>query len=250
MELTANELLEKVAEKYKEILDNKLAGIYIHGSLAFGCYNDKVSDIDFIAVVYEPLSVEKKTELIKALTVLEKYAPEKGFEMSVVLKKHCLEFVYPTPFELHYSVAYRKDALDDSRRFAESMHGADYDLAAHFTVIKEVGYKVCGAEIDEIFGDVPREYYLDSIKRDIADAAEYIGYNPVYYALNLCRVLAFVKTGAVVSKQEGAEWAMKNIPPVYAVIAAEALNSYTTSVPFPEDMPIVAFAEYMLNEIN
>ena len=35
MELTANELLEKVAEKYKEILDNKLAGMYVHGSLAF-----------------------------------------------------------------------------------------------------------------------------------------------------------------------------------------------------------------------
>ncbi len=250
MELTANELLEKVAEKYKEILGNNLVGIYVHGSLAFGCYNDKVSDIDFIVVVYEPLSVEEKTELIKALTALERYAPEKGFEMSVVLKEHCSEFAYPTPFELHYSAAYRKDALDDSGRFAESMHGADHDLAAHFTVIKEVGYKVCGAEIDEIFGKVPREYFLDSIKRDIADAAEYIGYNPVYYALNLCRVLAFVKTGAVVSKVQGAEWAIENIPPVYAAIASEALSRYNTSEPFPEDMPIAAFAEYMLNEIN
>lgn len=248
--MTANKLLEKVAEGYRLILGDRLVGIYVHGSLAFGCYNEKTSDIDFIAVVDKPLSAEVKTALVKTLLELEQYAPEKGFEMSVVLLQHCKSFAYPTPFELHYSVAYREDAQNDTAGFAERMHGKDSDLAAHFTVLREVGYAVCGADIAEVFGEVPEKHYSDSIRRDIEDAAELIEYNPVYYTLNLCRVLAYKRGGGVLSKAQGAEWAANNIPPVFAAMAAEALNSYRTAEPFPEDMPLTAFAEYMIREIN
>lgn len=248
--MTAKELLQRAAEEYSAILGEKLVGIYVHGSLAFGCYNEKTSDIDFIAAVNQPLFLEEKSAIIKALLELEQYAPEKGFEMSVVLTEHCRNFVYPTPFELHYSVTYREDALSDTEGFAERMHGKDYDLAAHFTVLREVGFAVRGAEIAEVFGDVPREHYLDSITRDISGAAEDIEYNPVYYTLNLCRVLAYKRGAGVLSKLQGAEWASGNIPPVFAAIADEALDCYRTGEQFPEDMPITAFAEYMLNEIN
>lgn len=248
--MTAKELLKKTAEEYKRILGGKFVGVYAHGSVAFGCFNEKNSDIDFIAVVNQPLSNGEKTELINALIKLEEYAPEKGFEMSVVLSQHCEDFVYPTPFELHYSAAYREDAMADAESFAERMHGNDHDLAAHFTVIKAVGFAVCGEEISEAFGEVPKEHYLDSIKRDIGDAAEYIGYNPVYYTLNLCRVLAYKRGAGVLSKEQGAQWAGENIPPLYAVVANEALNCYRTGAIFDEDMPLMAFVEYMLNEIN
>lgn len=248
--MTAKELLQKISAEYRDILGEKLVGIYAHGSLAFGCYNEKTSDLDFIAVVNDTLSQSEKTALVKVLSEHEKYAPEKGFEMSVVLSEHCKDFVYPTPFELHYSATYRDDALNDSEGFAERMHGRDHDLAAHFTVIREVGFAVCGKAISEVFGEVPREYYLDSITRDIEDAAELIEYNPVYYTLNLCRVLAFKRGAGVLSKLQGAQWASGNIPPVFAAVANEALGSYRTGEPFPEDMPVTAFAEYMLSEIN
>ena len=248
--MKAKELLNKISEEYERILGQKLVGVYAHGSVAFGCFNERNSDIDFIAVVDEPLSNDEKTALIKALLESEKYAPEKGLEMSVVLLQHCREFVYPTPFELHYSIAYREDAMADTQAFAERMHGKDYDLAAHFTVIRSVGLVVRGAEVREVFGGVPKEHFLDSIMRDIEDAAEYIEYNPVYYTLNLCRVLAYKRGGGILSKEDGARWACENIPPLYAVVANEALNSYRTGKIFDEDMPLTAFAEYMLNEIN
>lgn len=248
--MTAQKLLQKIAEEYNAILGGKLAGIYVHGSLAFGCYNEKSSDIDFIVAVNEPLSLEEKKSIIASLSELEQYAPEKGFEMSVVLAEHCKDFVYSTPFELHYSAAYRQDAADDIEGFCERMHGKDHDLAAHFTVMREVGFAVCGEPISEMFGEVPREHYLDSITRDIAGAAEDIEYNPVYYTLNLCRVLSYIENGAVLSKEQGAQWAMGNVPPVFSAVISEALNSYRTGKPFPEDMPITAFAEHMLSRIN
>lgn len=248
--MTAKKLLEKIAEEYRSILGTKLTGIYVHGSLAFGCYNEKMSDIDFIAAVNEPLSLDEKKAIIASLSQLEHNAPEKGFEMSVVLAEYCRNFVYPTPFELHYSAAYRRDAANDIEFFCERMYGEDHDLAAHFTVIREVGFAVCGEPISNLFGEVPRECYLDSITRDIAGAAEDIEYNPVYYTLNLCRVLSYIESGKVHSKEQGAQWAMGNVPPVFSVVISEALDYYRTAKSFPEDMPITAFAEYMLSRIN
>jgi len=43
---------------------------------------------------------------------------------------------------------------------------------------------------------------------------------------------------------------MGNVPPVFSAVIGEALDCYRTAEPFPEDMPITAFAEYMLSRIN
>lgn len=41
------EILQKIKTSYQEILADKLVGIYVHGSIAFQCFNWKKSDIDF-----------------------------------------------------------------------------------------------------------------------------------------------------------------------------------------------------------
>lgn len=249
--MTAKTLMKRVAKRFSDILGDSLTGVYVHGSLAFGCCNAG-SDIDFIAVTERPLSPDEKIQLITALAELSEYAPEKGFEMSVVLRSDCVNFIYPTPFQLHYSEAYREDVAKDISGFCEKLNGTDHDLAAHFTVLREVGYSVCGAELSEVFGEVPREYYLDSIMRDISGAAEDIEYNPVYYILNLCRVMGYLESGKVMSKKQGAMWAKKHLPPVLADMAATARECYLSGEPFPqdEDIPLGFFAEYMLDKIR
>lgn len=250
--MTADELLKRIAERYREILGDDLTGIYVHGSLAFGCFNAKCSDVDFIVVTERQPDTAEKTAMTEVLLSLSDAAPEKGFEMSVVLSEHCGSFVYPTPFELHYSDAYKDDASEDITGFCERMHGTDHDLAAHFTVLREVGYAVCGKAVGEVFGEVPAEHYLDSIMRDIGGAVEDIGYNPVYYILNLCRVLGYRKGAGVLSKEQGALWAAEQLAPVWAEVVREALRCYRTGEEYPadEDIPLSFFAEYMLGEIN
>lgn len=131
-------LLKKISYAYQQILNHNLVGIYIHGSIAFGCFNWNNSDIDFIVVVERPLSQQIKLELLE---VLEKYvskAPPKGLEMSIVLKSHCNHFVCPTPYELHFSNDSRLNKyLANPSLF--SRNAVNFDLAAHFTVIRHVG---------------------------------------------------------------------------------------------------------------
>lgn len=247
----ARALLDEVAAEYREILKENLVGIYEHGSLSFGCFSWAVSDIDFLAVVRRELRQEEKEALIRALLKRRECAPQKGFEMSVVLSEHLKPFVYPTPFELHYSEYHLNAVMEDLSAYCARMHGCDRDLAAHCTVIRAKGRTVIGETIEQVFGEVPREDYLDSIRFDVENAEEDILENPVYAALNLCRVLATAKEGLILSKQEGGKWGCEKLNGRWKKLLQEALAAYSGEEALRIDAADAkAFAEYMLNEID
>lgn len=186
-------LLHEIRRTHMEILGENLVGLYLHGSIAFGCFNPQKSDVDYIAAVRESLAPDTRLRLLEAIYRLNREAPAKGLEMSAVLLQYCRDFVYPTPFELHFSNAHRSAYARDPSGFAAAMRGTDPDLAAHFTVLRHKGIALCGPPVSSIFGAVPWENYLDSICADIADAETAVQSDPVYVLLNLCRVLAAVR---------------------------------------------------------
>lgn len=203
-----------------------LVGVYLHGSAAMGCYNPGVSDLDFIVVVRESPSDAARRAFMDAVALLDAEAPGKGIEMSVVTARVCNPFVYPTPFELHYSRMHAAWYARDPGDYVEKMRGADVDLAAHFTVIRGRGLCLCGAPIDAVFGPVPEADYIDSIREDVAGAEAEIADNPVYLTLNLARVLAYLRDGRVLSKREGGAWALENLPEAYHPLIRAALDAY------------------------
>ena len=243
-------LLQRLCSTYQAILGDKLTGFYVHGSIAFGCFTWATGDIDFLCVVDAPLMQAEKEALIRVLLDLSPDAPPKGFEMSVVLRDVCAPFQYPTPFELHFSNAHKARAEADLSAYCRDMHGTDPDLAAHITVLHHVGLALYGPPIAEVFGAVPRASYLDSILGDVGGAEVDIRQNPVYVALNLCRVLAFLADGAVLSKQQGGLWGLARLPEAYQPLLRAALASYETGAPFPAAMPLDAFAADLLARIH
>ena len=220
------QLLNKIIDGYKRILGENLVGIYLHGSLAFGCFTLGKSDIDFIAVVDDEPTPSEKAEMIKLLLKLDAEAPPKGFEMSVVPRSVCERFVYPTPYFLHFSNGHKQSYIDDIEGHIAVLHGDDRDLAAHFTVIRAVGKTLCGAPISEVFGDVPQRYYLDSILFDIENAEEDILEDPVYITLNLCRIMGYLNGAGVLSKLDGGQWGLRHLPEYGGIIKA-ALAEYS-----------------------
>lgn len=244
------EILKHIAEEYRNILGNNLVGIYVHGSLAFGCFNYSKSDIDFIVVVNSAPAIEEKEAMIKLLLDLSPKAPGKGFEMSVVLGSVCKSFVYPTPFELHYSVMHLKGCKENLREYCTAMNGIDEDLAAHFTVIKSVGFPIIGEPIKTVFGEVPRDAYWNSIKSDIANAVEAVKESPIYVILNLCRVVAYKNEGLILSKEQGGLWGIEKLSDKYKSLISEALKGYKSEdkVIFEEELSL-NFCNYMIEKI-
>lgn len=245
-------LLNDFILQSQTILGDNLIGIYLHGSAVMGCFNTRKSDVDLLVVVKDEVSKEHKRKFMDMVVALNKRAPEKGIEMSIVKEAVCNPFVYPTPFELHFSIAHLNWYRSNPEDYVEKMNGTDKDLAAHFTITYHRGKTLYGKEIKEVFSEVSGEAYMDSIWSDIAEAKEEIIENPVYMTLNLCRVLAYKRDGLILSKQEGGEWAVKCLKkPEYIALVVAALKEYQTGDPMAvNNFVATEFAEYMLEQIN
>ena len=244
-------VINSFVEKSKEILQDNLVGIYLHGSAVMGCYNPAKSDIDLIVVVKDSIDDSVKRAFMDMVVELNSKGPAKGIEMSIVKQSVCNPFVYPTPFELHFSVGHIDWYKNDPDDYVSKMKGEDRDLAAHFTIINHRGKCLYGSSIKDTFADVSVQDYIDSIWNDIADAEEEITDNPMYLILNLARVLAYLKDGLVLSKKEGGEWALDNIPEVYYSLLNNALEEYAIGADPSYDMSSAKdYAKYMLKQIG
>lgn len=228
-----------------------LIGIYLHGSAAMGCYNEKKSDIDLLVVVEKTIPNSIKRRFMDMVVELNTDAPPKGIELSIVKREVCNPFVYPTPFELHFSAAhldwYKANPLD----YIDKMKGADKDLAAHLTIIYHRGKCLYGSDIPDVFGAIRKEDYFDSIWSDIEQAETEIADQPTYMILNLCRVLAYKKEGLILSKQEGGKWGLCNIPEKYHALLAQALDEYSSNKSAEWDENAAhEYAAYMIAQIS
>lgn len=242
-------LMDRITADFRSVLGDKLTGIYVHGSIAFGCFRWETSDVDFLAVVKAPLTHEEKTGLIRRILNRVPESPEKGIEMSVVTEEACRNFVYPTPYELHFSNAHLARYEEDLDGYCETLKGSDPDLAGHFSVTKVKGIAWYGKPIEDVFGEVPREALLESIRTDARDAGEDgVFENPTYFVLNLCRVIACQEKNLLLSKQEGGEWGLRNLPKEYGKVIRGALNAYTGDGEMTE-AGVAEFRNYALSRI-
>lgn len=249
--LKCQKLLEEFTAASRETLGEALTGIYLHGSLAMGCFNPDKSDVDLLLVTEKEVTDAGKLSFLREVLRLERQGPAKGIELSMVKREVLKPFVYPTPFELHFSGMHREWLREKPEDYVRKMRGLDPDLAAHATMIRQYGITLFGKSIGEVFGEVPREAYVDSILRDVKNAGEDIAGQPVYVILNLCRVLAFLRDGLYLSKQEGGAWGLENLPQWCRPLILEALACYGSRRRMqPEAEQARAFAEQMLRWIE
>lgn len=245
------DVLDAFVAQSREILKDSLCGVYLHGSAVMGCFNPQKSDLDLIVVVSAPPTDAAKRAFLDMTAELNASAPEKGIEMSIVRRDVLKPFVYPTPYELHFSAGYLDWYRDDPKDYIEEMHGTDKDLAAHCTVIRARGKCLYGPPIDEVFGEVPQADYMDSIWFDVENAREEITTCPMYLTLNLARVLAYCKEGTVLSKKEGGAWALSHVPAAFHPLIQAALREYTEGETVAYDAACAErYADYMLQEIQ
>jgi len=244
-------LIDCFVQQTQHILGKNLVGVYLHGSAVMGCFNSKQSDLDFIIVIKDTISNTVKRTYMDMVVKLNQQAPKKGIELSIVKKTVCNPFVYPTPFELHFSITHLNWYQTNPEEYVEKMNGTDKDLAAHFTIIYHRGKTLYGKAIPGVFAKVSKENYFDSIWNDIENAQEEITKNPMYIILNLCRVLAYCQENLILSKLEGGKWGLETIPEKYTSLIAGALAEYETNRSMNLDEVLAKeYAEYMVGKIK
>jgi predicted nucleotidyltransferase len=211
--------------------DEELTGVYLHGSLAAGCFNPARSDLDVLAVTRGPVSLETKVALARRLLELSRRpAP---IEISLVWEAGIHPWRYPTPYEFHYSedwrATYERELEDGSWREWNAGELVDADLAAHFTILRARGLCLYGAPIRQVFPEVPARDYLDSVMGDVLSAEcglDALQGHATYAILNACRTLAYLTEGKVLSKDEGGGWGLARLPERYRPALAAVVRAY------------------------
>jgi streptomycin 3"-adenylyltransferase len=248
--MKVDKFLDEFLQKITEDLKSNLVGVYLHGSLAMGCFNPQASDIDLLIIVKEKLSLKIKKAIVKDILNLEEKYSEYNMEMSILLEKTLNEFEYPTPFELHYSKEHKeKYLIDEDYVCGEDV---DLDLAAHIVVTIHRGICLKGKPIKETFMPIENKYFLNSILNDIETASENFTSQPVYTILNLCRVLYYIKEGVISSKKEGGEWGVKTLDNKYTEIVLICTEKYLNNTKnFNIDNDFLReFVHYMKTKIS
>ena len=228
--------IDRLVDEVTSQLAGNLTGIYLHGSLAMGCFNPLRSDIDLLVVTRQRLKVARKRLLVESL--LRESASPHPLEISFLQLWDINPWQYPTPYELHYSEDWREKFTQpqslDAWVQSDTKQQTDKDLAAHITVIKDRGKCLWGEPIDQVFPEVPAEDFADSITSDLDWAMEKLDAIPVYAVLNACRIWGYFKEGKLFSKAEGARWALENVPVEFQQVIQVALDAYRSPDLDPE----------------
>ena len=134
------EHIEAAVRGFQEILDGKLTGVYLHGSLAAGAFSRAKSDIDLLVVVESGLSEGERRRLARLLTSLSEVRPiPEDIEMSVILEDDAQNFPSSAPVSSSTTAHLSWKAVHQRQEQAPMGARTDRDLAAHCTVTQGEG---------------------------------------------------------------------------------------------------------------
>ncbi|MGC4943970.1 aminoglycoside adenylyltransferase domain-containing protein [Kribbella sp. DT2] len=197
-------------------------GVYVHGSLAMGCFYRAKSDVDLLVVVPATLTTAEREYAARQLAERSKTRPMLGdLELSVLTERQAAAGT--REYEVHYSAYWSENIL--AGQYAGP--GTDADLAAHVSVVRRRGVVVSGQPAAEVFAEVPYAEYLEAIETDLEDVD--LVADPYYGVLNACRVLMVRESPQVVSKEEGGEWGIRSLPEEHRPVIEQALRCYRSA---------------------
>lgn len=217
------------------VLADELVGVYLHGSLAMGSFHRPKSDLDVLVVSGGPLDEGARRELATALLACHDRRPVIGaLELSVITAAVAASPTHPMPYELHFSESW----TDAVRRGDAGPKGVDPDLSAHVVATRERGAVLLGPPAAEVLGAVPDAAFRAAIDADLAWILDERGIHesPFYAVLNCCRALHLAQADeiTILSKDEGARWALDHVPAPHRAIIRQALACYRSRAEVPE----------------
>lgn len=213
-------------------LGDNLIGIYLHGSLAMGCYYRPKSDLDIIVVAQNRIGEDGAKKAGIAIAKQAEKRPTTGnVELSIIIADTAKHIPVPVPFELHYSTEWHDKSLNGDIEYDSSK--TDIDLLSHLMYVQQRGIVLSGKPINEVFGKYNWQHFLSAVIDDFEWILEdeHILETPFYGVLNICRVLQLLNEDSrtVHSKDEGGEWGLENLPVEFRPLIRKALDVYRSS---------------------
>jgi 8-oxo-dGTP pyrophosphatase MutT (NUDIX family) len=219
----AEALLRALLAGVREVLGERLVGVYVHGSLASGDFDPLRSDIDFLVVTDGPLP----DEVLPALEAMHARLAEGGQRWADKLEG---SYIPRDALRRYDPACSLHPALRVGGPFGLDGHGVDWVIQRH--VLRERGIALAGPDLRDLIDplspdDLRRaaratleEWWAPQL-RDASRLQEAL--YRAYAVLTMCRALYTIQHGAVVTKAAAARWAQGALGERWAPLIERAL---------------------------
>jgi hypothetical protein len=219
------ELLRSIAADFPVILKENLVGVYLWGSLTYGAFDERCSDVDSVVVTRrDPDDAE--------FSSLEKWFSESEGRNSWT-ERLDMRFVIDGEFLDKQSrcCGYHSGKL--------VRHGSDGNPIIWLNV-GECGMTLWGEDAGQIAPAITDQCLndallleLDYLKEDLAknagDRSDRSFRHNAYAVLTACRILYTARHRRIVSKERAYDWAVEAIPSAWRRAVAEARSNRLSS---------------------
>lgn len=219
-----NFILDKLLSDLQVILGPHLVGLYIHGSLAYGDFDPRTSDVDFLVVTEGSLP----TETLPALKDMHARLFASGLTWSQKLEG---PYVPLNDLRCHDPAHPPVPWLGVDGHFA--LETLDSDWIIQRWILREKGIAIAGPPLTNLIDPVSAHDLREAVRGSLRewwsppfpslerfDRGEY----QIYTILTMCRSLFVLENGHVASKPEAARWTQSTLGDPWARLVADAMD--------------------------
>jgi hypothetical protein len=244
-----DETLHSLTTGIAHILGDNLVGVYLTGSLSYGDFNPKSSDIDLLAILKKPAS-QTQLEALKQLHLRvernnKKWA--KRVECSYVPLDMLQEILPPKTSRLY---------IGEGIFYPEAPYGNEWIINQY--LLYKYGISLMGPDFKTLIKPISIEDVRDACIRDLfeewapkSNDPEWLNnsHYQSYIVLNLCRILYTVMCHSTTTKKASAAWVKNELAPQWTTLIQTAENwSYGKKMHLEEET--IRFIEFVMNEVK
>jgi predicted nucleotidyltransferase len=203
-----NSLLESLLSRMRHILQERLVGLYLHGSLTAGDFDPESSDIDLLAATSTDIT---------------------DTEFDALRSMH-LDFAHDNPgWEDRIDVAYLSVTALRTFRSKRSpiaiisagepfhMTEAGREWLMNWYAVREQSVALFGPPAEALIAPITREEFAACIRDYVVEVGDRTTElsdrkHQAYAILTMCRALHLHRTGERASKKQAALWAQEELP--------------------------------------
>jgi predicted nucleotidyltransferase len=238
-----NDLLDNLLSQIQAVLQQKLVGVYLYGSLVWGDFDYDISDIDLL--------VATSSDIGKAFSDLQRM--QRDFIGKHQQWDDRIEIAYLSVAALQTFRSHPSEIAIISPGEPFHIKDAGKDWLINWYIVQEKGRTLFGPDPKTLIDPISKQEFIRAVQDQTRDWGDWV-YHPrtrkgqAYAILTMCRALYAYRRGDQVSKRQAAVWAQKELPQWSALInnalvwrAARDDENVDHDATFPETVRFVQF---------
>jgi predicted nucleotidyltransferase len=207
-------LLSSLLHNMQAILNTKLVGLYLYGSLVAGDFDEEISDVDLLAATTSDIDAQDFGQLQRMHSDFVGHHPKWIDRIEVA-------YLSVTALKTFRSRTSRIAVISPGEPFHFKDAGIDWLI--NWWVIREQGVPLFGPPPTALIEPITKSEFLQAVHKQARDWGGRVDHMQprkaqAYAILTMCRALYACEKGEQASKPQAARWAAQHIPQWASVI--------------------------------